>query len=338
MAANRSSVAAGGSAVYSAPSPLLRTCSYSYLSLSLSPHRRHQPHQGHSSSSHVGPGQLPPAPASGNGGAPPPHSPSARALPMDAAPEVSLEAAPAARGGLLRGCAGAAGLSQPTGLGGRLVVRNTFLHFQEYEEERRVRRLFRIASAPELPLPPRGPEAPRGQPPSSSGAEWRTTVLLRNVPYPLTRDMLVELLDAHGFRGQFDLVYVPRDFKTNQTFGYAFVNALTSEIAARIHRSFEGFQAWPVKSQKKCSAGWSNRQGLQSNVAVYRNLTVMKGSAPEDWKPALFLCGSQVAFPAPTRKSGARQMRPRHRPSAGGGAAQRLPDLTDELGIQADEV
>ncbi|CAK0794692.1 unnamed protein product, partial [Prorocentrum cordatum] len=143
---------------------------------------------------------------------------------MGAAPEASLEAAPAAaRGRPLRRSAGAAELSQLAGRGGRLAVRSTLLHLQ----------------------------APRGHPPSSSGAEWRTSVPFRNVPYLLTRDMLVELLDAHGF------------------------------------------QAWPVKSQKKCSVGWSNRQGLQSNLAVYRKLSVMKGSAPEAWKPALFLRGSQ---------------------------------------------
>ncbi|CAK0861615.1 unnamed protein product, partial [Prorocentrum cordatum] len=200
---------------------------------------------------------------------------------------VSLEAAPAA-----------AGLSQPAGLGGRLVIRNTFFHFQDYEEERRALRLFRSSSAPELRPPPpagRGPEAPRGRPPPPSGAEWRTSLLFRNVPYALTRDMLVEALGTQGYRGQFDLVYLPRDFKTNQALGYAFVNALTPEIAARMGRSFDGFQAWPVKSQKKCSVGWSRRQGLQSNLAVYRNLTVMKGSSPEAWKPALFLRGNQVS-------------------------------------------
>ena len=68
----------------------------------------------------------------------------------------------------------------------------------------------------------RGPGAPCGEVPSSPGLEWRTTLLLRNVPYLLTRDMFVELLNSQGFQGQYDLVYLPMDFKTSQNLGYGF--------------------------------------------------------------------------------------------------------------------
>ncbi|CAK0864590.1 unnamed protein product, partial [Prorocentrum cordatum] len=72
------------------------------------------------------------------------------------------------------------------------------------------------SSAPALPLPPPGLEKPIGEPPSSSCAEYHTTVLFRNVPYVFTRDTFVELLNSQGFQGKFDLVYVPMDFKTNR--------------------------------------------------------------------------------------------------------------------------
>ncbi|CAK0873183.1 unnamed protein product [Prorocentrum cordatum] len=178
-------------------------------------------------------------------------------------------------------------------LGGRLVVKNTFIHC---EEPRQLLRASR--SAPAL----RAASAGFGEPSSSSAVERRTTLLFRNLPYLLTRDMFVKLLDSHGFQGQYDLVYVPIDFKTSQSLGYGFVNAVTPEIATRCFRAFDGFQAWPKKSLKKCSVFWSERQGLESNIRVYRNLGVMKQATPEAWKPALFSKGRRAPFPAPTKR------------------------------------
>ena len=181
-----------------------------------------------------------------------------------------------------------------------MVIQNTFIQYEWQEEPRR--QIRRCSSAPELHPPPAGLVMPSGKPPSSLGAEWRTTVLFRNVPNQLTRDMLVEILDSHGFRGKFDMVYLPVDFKTNQALGYGFVNAVDSETSVRLFRVFEGFQAWPVKSPKTCSVSWCERQGLESNVRVYRNLEVMRKATPEAWRPALFSNGSRVPFPTPTRR------------------------------------
>ncbi|CAK0875529.1 unnamed protein product [Prorocentrum cordatum] len=230
---------------------------------------------------------------------------------MAAAPAALMERpehpSPAASG--QRACAPGAAQGAalpPSVLGGlgswRAVVRNTFLHFQEAAEEDMARSLRASSSAPALLTPWVGLEVPIGEPPPPSGAERRTTVLFRNVPYLLTRDMFVELLNSQGFRGQFDLVYLPIDFKTNQTRGYAFVNALSTEVASRLFGAFEGFQAWPKRSSKVCSLCWSTRQGLDRNVQAYRNLEVMQATYPDAWKPALFSECSPVPFPEPTRK------------------------------------
>ncbi|CAK0795387.1 unnamed protein product, partial [Prorocentrum cordatum] len=162
----------------------------------------------------------------------------------------------------------AAALPRPAELGWRLVVKNTFVECELLEESG----MWLHAHHPAVPQ-----------------------------PYLLTRDMFVELLNSHGFRGKFDLVYLPIDFKTNQALGYAFVNAIDPEAAISLFHVFEGIQAWPRKSSKTCAVCWGGRQGFESNVRVYRNLTVMKVAAPEAWEPATFSNGIQVPFPAPTR-------------------------------------
>jgi len=204
----------------------------------------------------------------------------------------------------------------------RLTIRKTFYHYEEDEEEEadegRVQRLLRCRYASAPPRANRSARAglspasrdvaacdtgPAGPPNAAEAEEWRTSVLLRNVPYLLSRDMLVELLDSQGFKGKYDLVYMPRDFDRLQTLGYAIVNALNPKIALRLFQDFEGFHAWPVKCQKKvCTVEWCRRQGLQKNICFLRNSSVMHESVPEDFKPVLFLQGSQVPFPACTRK------------------------------------
>ena len=205
------------------------------------------------------------------------------------------------------------------GEGGQLVIRKTFYHYEEEAE-----RVFRCRSAPAAPRarrpahvrlsPAAGTRVCEPQPrtvvafePGPAGppsaAEWRTSVLLRNVPYLLSRDMLVELLDSQGFEGKFDLVYLPRDFDRAQTLGYAVVNALEPQIALRLFHVFEGFRAWPLKCLTKiCTVDWCHRQGLQNNVRFLRNSSVMHESVPEVFKPVLFLQGSQVPFPPSTKK------------------------------------
>ena len=89
--------------------------------------------------------------------------------------------------------------------------------------------------------------------------------------------MLVELLDSQGLKGQYDLVYLPRDFERAQTLGYAVVNALDPQIALRFFHVLEGFQAWPVRRHKKiCTVDWCHRQGLKNNVRLLRNSSVMR--------------------------------------------------------------
>merc|ERR1712196_412774 len=58
-----------------------------------------------------------------------------------------------------------------------------------------------------------------------------TTVLFRNVLATSKRSDLCMLLNNQGFRGQYDFLYVPANFKTMLSFGYAFVNFVSGQAA-----------------------------------------------------------------------------------------------------------
>jgi hypothetical protein len=142
--------------------------------------------------------------------------------------------------------------------------------------------------------------------------DWRTTVMLRNMPNNYTRDMLMELVDEMGFVGAYDFVYLPIDFSSQAGLGYAFINFTCAEKAQLCFRTFEGFSDWKVPSAKTCSVTWSEPyQGLDAHIERYRNSPVMHDSIADEWKPALLNNGKRLIFPPPTKTVKIPKIQPR---------------------------
>jgi hypothetical protein len=138
--------------------------------------------------------------------------------------------------------------------------------------------------------------------PHGAEAGEALSLMLRNIPLDMTRDMFVRMLDTEGFAGRYDFAYLPLDFKTSANLGYAFVNLRTHRDAQQLQKHFNGFCRWCIRSAKKCEVTWATAQGLTAYIDRYRNNPVMHGSIPETAKPLLFEHGVRVPFPAPTRK------------------------------------
>lgn len=129
----------------------------------------------------------------------------------------------------------------------------------------------------------------------------KTTLILRHLPAQCSRARLLELLDSEGFAGEYNFVYVPIDFDSGSSFGYAFVNLESHQSALRAIDCFNGRALGAPGAA--CEAGWSEpHQGLVSYVERYRNSPVMHPSVPEEHRPMLFRSGRRCAFPAPTRR------------------------------------
>jgi len=136
----------------------------------------------------------------------------------------------------------------------------------------------------------------------AAGEEWRTTVMIRNMPNNYTRDMLLDMVDSMGFGGTYDFAYLPVDFQSQAGLGYAFLNFATVADAQACFDQFEGFCDWKLPSEKVCTVTWSSpTQGLEQHIDRYRNSPVMHPSLPDEWKPVLLQQGMRVAFPPPTK-------------------------------------
>jgi hypothetical protein len=137
--------------------------------------------------------------------------------------------------------------------------------------------------------------------------EW-TTVMLCGFPRNYNRDKLIDLLDLHGYAGQFDFVYIPMDFEFSESVGYAFVNLTTAAAALCLKGFFEGSVGHPFTDDKPCRTNWSRVQGLGANIKQYRNSPIMHKLVPDEFKPVLFWNGQQQPFPEPT--AALKQLRP----------------------------
>lgn len=150
----------------------------------------------------------------------------------------------------------------------------------------------------------------------------RTTVVMRNLPSNYSRAFLLDLLDAHGFAGKYDFVYMPIEFGSGTTFGFAFVNLTGPEHAAHFKAVFEGFTSWQVPCEREATVGWSWSQGYDAHVNRYRNSPVMHDAMPDDCKPVVFANGVRATFPPPTKKvPPLKRQRRRPAPGARGGAS-----------------
>jgi len=146
------------------------------------------------------------------------------------------------------------------------------------------------------------PRSRSGSKPASESEGPMTTVVLRNLPEVFNRDMLLEMLDSNGFTFCYDFVYLPLDFGSRCSFGYAFINLVNPEEACRFVEFFQGFDRWVVPCEKTADVTWSGkRQGLENQVDRYRNSPMMHPKMPDEAKPIVLKDGVRVDFPSPTR-------------------------------------
>jgi len=130
----------------------------------------------------------------------------------------------------------------------------------------------------------------------------RTTIMLKNLPNGYLREELMNLLDMHGFAGEYDFVYTPLDCHSGSGLGYAFINMMSPDAAERVFAELDGFRDWTVQSQKVLSTCWGTEQGLTLLIERYRNSRMMHESVPEMYKPLLLSGGKPATFPPPTQR------------------------------------
>merc|ERR550532_3774127 len=128
------------------------------------------------------------------------------------------------------------------------------------------------------------------------------TIMLRNIPNRSTCAAITQQLEAHGFGGAYDLVYVPIDRSSgNLNLGYAFVNFRLEAACSRFRDAFHGKCAQVLfpnsSSDKVLSIAFATAQGRDAYLTRLSSFVWPAGS--DAWQPLILDdCGQRMKLPA----------------------------------------
>ncbi|KAE8719599.1 hypothetical protein F3Y22_tig00109937pilonHSYRG00042 [Hibiscus syriacus] len=115
--------------------------------------------------------------------------------------------------------------------------------------------------------------------------DFRTTVMIKNIPNKYSQKLLLNMLDNHCIHcneqiaadggdqplSSHDFVYLPVDFNNKCNVGYGFVNMTSPQATWRLYKAFH-HQHWEVfNSRKICEVTYARVQGLEALKEHFRN-------------------------------------------------------------------
>jgi len=137
---------------------------------------------------------------------------------------------------------------------------------------------------------------------ADNNLEFQTTLMVRNLSQDLTQAEFLHHLVSAGYRGLFDLIYMPMNLRAHGNFGYAFVNFKSHTIALQVMARMQRVESGDPLSSLEWNAMWSTCQGFAANVDRYRNSPLMHELVPNDCKPSVYDHNGHLAmFPKPTK-------------------------------------
>lgn len=122
----------------------------------------------------------------------------------------------------------------------------------------------------------------------AEGKEQRTTIMIRNIPSRYTQQLLIDELVASGFRGSFDFIYLPIDFRNGCSMGYSFANFIHPQDVVHFFTRWNG-RRWPqFSSRKRCELAFARIQGKQALVEHFQHSRTLLAS-PANCRPIVFI-------------------------------------------------
>ncbi|KAJ7532725.1 hypothetical protein O6H91_13G016700 [Diphasiastrum complanatum] len=158
------------------------------------------------------------------------------------------------------------------------------------------------------------------------GEDARTTLMIKNIPNKYTSKMLLAAIDEQ-FRGTYDFIYLPIDFKNKCNVGYAFINMISPSHIVSFYQAFNGKKWEKFNSEKVASLAYARIQGKAALIAHFQNSSLM--NEDKRCRPILFHSegpnmGDQEPFPIGDNV----RTRPGRDHSSNGGSFQGSPTAT----------
>jgi len=129
-----------------------------------------------------------------------------------------------------------------------------------------------------------------------------TTLILSNLPHELKEMELLGELNAAGFTGFYDFIFMPTSVKNGRSHCRAIVNLTRHSYGLALAAKMHEFKDWSVGNGEACKVEWSlPMQGFIEHIEHYRNHPWMHEIVPDALRPKVFADGWRVPFPPPTK-------------------------------------
>lgn len=107
-----------------------------------------------------------------------------------------------------------------------------------------------------------------------SGEDTRTTLMIKNIPNKYTSKMLLAAINEN-YRGTYDFLYLPIDFKNKCNVGYAFINMSAPSHIISFYQAFNGKRWEKFNSEKVASLAYARIQGKAALISHFQNSSLM---------------------------------------------------------------
>lgn len=114
----------------------------------------------------------------------------------------------------------------------------------------------------------------------TSRTDQRTTLIVKNIPTKMTQLRFKAML-CNDFIGKFDFLYVPHDWKTGGSLGYAFVNLNQVEDVLPFYERFHNLKLSNSNSTKVWAVCYARIQGRIELEAHFASRTINRNISPE---------------------------------------------------------
>eukprot|EP00929_Paragymnodinium_shiwhaense_P071361 TRINITY_DN36288_c0_g1_i1.p1 TRINITY_DN36288_c0_g1~~TRINITY_DN36288_c0_g1_i1.p1 ORF type:complete len:304 (+),score=44.21 TRINITY_DN36288_c0_g1_i1:68-913(+) len=117
----------------------------------------------------------------------------------------------------------------------------------------------------------------------SKEVENPTSLMVKNIPCRFAQEDVLEAINGLGFENDYDFFYMPMrpPFTKPHSYGYAFINFVTSEKARLFERTLEEGQIVLRKSSKPLAVALAHLQGKDSLSSHFKGTCVAKAA----WGP-----------------------------------------------------
>jgi len=103
--------------------------------------------------------------------------------------------------------------------------------------------------------------------PANTSLEGKTTVMVRNIPAKFAQQKLMREINAAGFLGKYDFLYLPMHPGGRGNRGFAFINFLSTEVAEAFKLAFGGSRFRHFNNSAPLAIVPADLQGFEENAA-----------------------------------------------------------------------